>query len=176
MGDTKSLRESGYRKDGIWKVLIHGFLQHKDAFFPRAVKEGKQKHSISHFLKIISFYILLPNLSNAAYMKRMVTHPKAQRYNILVVDWGNKNCSSISSRVSELLSYNNYADCTTNVALEVARMLVFLHKNNAINNTGSVHIVGFSLGAHVAGQAGRNVTDLTGDKIGRITGASRRKV
>ncbi|CAL8143761.1 unnamed protein product [Orchesella dallaii] len=144
-GDIPSINGLSYNKDGPWKVLVDGFLQHKDSFFPRYVKD--------------------------AYMKRMTTHtsPKHQ-YNVLVVEWGNKNCSSIVTRVSELLSYNVYADCTTNVALQVARMLVFLQENHVINSTADVHIIGFSLGAHVAGQAGRNVTDLTGEKIGRITG------
>ncbi|ODM95274.1 Endothelial lipase [Orchesella cincta] len=144
-GDMKTLNESSYNKNGPWKVLIHGFLQHKDSFFPKYVKD--------------------------AYMKRMITHAsRNQLYNILVVEWGNKNCSSITDRVSELLSYNTYADCTTNVALQVARMLGFLLNNQVINSTNDIHIIGFSLGAHVAGQAGRNVIDLTGDKIGRITG------
>lgn len=105
----------------------------------------------------------------------MAIHPN-NRYNILVVDWGNQNCSSIVTRVNQLLSYNTHADCTTDVGLQVAQMLVFLLHNGVINNTGNIHIVGFSLGAHVAGQAGRSVADMTGDKVARITGTAKYNV
>lgn len=41
LGDMASVNQSGYYADAPWKVLIHGFLQHKNSFFPRAVKDGK---------------------------------------------------------------------------------------------------------------------------------------
>lgn len=166
-GDTALLHQSGYQRNASWKVLIHGFLQHKDAFFPRSVKDGMHERDLI-FLKFA--FSGLKTCIFVAYMLRMEFHPKAPRYNVLVVDWGNKNCFSISSRVKQLLSYNTYAECTTSVALKVAQMLVFLYNNEAIRSMENIHIIGFSLGAHVAGQAGRNVTDLTGHKIGRITG------
>ncbi len=47
---------------------------------------------------------------------------------------------------------------------------MFLIKENALVGPEDVRLIGLSLGAHVAGAAGRHVRETSSKKVGRITG------
>lgn len=76
--------------------------------------------------------------------------------NILAVDWGD---------ISINVDYIATAMETRKVGVYVAAMLDFLVANGA--NLDSFHVIGHSLGAHVAGEIGNS---LTTGKLPRITG------
>jgi len=52
----------------------------------------------------------------------------------------------------------------------LGKLLVYMLDTELIRHPDQIHIVGFSLGAHVAGLAGAYVKDKTSKFIGRITG------
>ena len=78
-------------------------------------------------------------------------------YNIITVDWG-KLCTSPW--------YSSAKSNTEPVGQRVAKLIDLLVKEGDANPQ-DIHIIGHSLGSHVAGFAGSSVTTA---KIGRITG------
>ena len=85
---------------------------------------------------------------------------KRDDMNVITVDW---------YRGSQLL-YSQAVGNTRLVGVQVAELIKFL-MNNTLNSAGSYYIVGFSLGAHIAGYAGTNLRQF-GHRLGRITGES----
>ncbi|CAK1601790.1 unnamed protein product [Parnassius mnemosyne] len=78
-----------------------------------------------------------------------------QDANVIVVDWG---------EVAKT-NYNTAANGVPNVGQHLGNFLVWLI-NTAGGNWNNVHLVGFSLGAHVVGNAGRTA----GGRPARVTG------
>ncbi|CAH2008975.1 unnamed protein product [Acanthoscelides obtectus] len=80
-------------------------------------------------------------------------------WNVIVLDWGAlSHCMYIEARVHTLV-----------VAKQLRRFLLFL-VDNADVNLDTVHMIGHSMGAHISGDASRQIWKRTGRKIGRITG------
>lgn len=80
----------------------------------------------------------------------------------MVVDW-----TTFSSRFNYPMAASN----TKITGSRVAKFLLNLKARNFISSWDSVHIIGFSLGAHVAGITGDEIQRFTkGLKVGRITG------
>lgn len=75
---------------------------------------------------------------------------------MILVDWG----------IARAQSYSLAATVTENVGKETADLL-----NELITDYHQLHIIGFGLGAHIAGVAGANMKGF----VGRITGSSRIK-
>lgn len=86
---------------------------------------------------------------------------------MVAVDW-NKGCP--------MPLYMTAAANTALVGRQIARLVELLaHRHPDTVVPDKVHLVGFSLGAQVAGFAGRSFSRTIGKKIGRITGARYRK-
>ncbi|CAG7785473.1 unnamed protein product [Allacma fusca] len=81
--------------------------------------------------------------------------------NVLMTDW---SLHSVDP------NYYNSARHLEEIGKYVAEFLVFMGETTAFTNMTRVHLVGFSLGAHVAGITGRYLHQATGQKVGRITG------
>ncbi len=81
--------------------------------------------------------------------------------NVICVDWRRQ----ASDRV-----YLNSAYNTRSVGERVGEFILFLKDNDFIQSFKNVHIIGFSLGAQVAGYAGKFVRASRITKVGRITG------
>ena len=79
--------------------------------------------------------------------------------NVITVDWYGGAKSP---------NYPQVVGNTRLVGVQLAEMIKFL-MNITLNSAGSYYIVGFSLGAHIAGYAGRNLKQ-SGHNLGRITG------
>ncbi|XP_022821904.1 pancreatic lipase-related protein 2-like [Spodoptera litura] len=75
--------------------------------------------------------------------------------NVIVVDW----------RAAANSAYSTAADAVPSVGQHLGDFLTWLIRNGG-GNWNQVHLVGFSLGAHVVGNAGRRV----GNQPARITG------
>ncbi|GJQ71683.1 hypothetical protein Trydic_g11378 [Trypoxylus dichotomus] len=86
-------------------------------------------------------------------------YEKLQKYNILVVDW---------SALSRIILYPLPANGTTIVGECTANVLRGLYRNLSTRNL-NVHLLGFSLGAHIGGFAGRILLQQ-GFTVDRITG------
>ena len=87
-----------------------------------------------------------------------------------MVDWGKLACTA----------HQEYSTAVKNVGKvgqHVGKFISWLHTESlvSLNNT---HIVGHSLGSHVAGKAGDTVNRTVGYPVGRITGlfTTRRKI
>ena len=66
-----------------------------------------------------------------------------------------------------------YALAANNVNIvgnRVAEMIIFLIQSKWIPGPGEIHLIGFSLGAHVSGIAAQQVLQNTSIPINRITG------
>lgn len=73
--------------------------------------------------------------------------------------------------VARTLLYPFIVDNVAIVGEYVGEFVMFLKNNSVISSLDQVHILGFSLGAHVSGIAGWTVQNRTdGDKLARITG------
>ena len=70
-------------------------------------------------------------------------------------------------------NYFNSAIHLDEVGHYLALFFDYVRVTTAFKNMTKIHMIGFSLGAHVSGLAGRYVKEITGQKIGRITGKFR---
>lgn len=75
--------------------------------------------------------------------------------NVIVVDW----------RGAANAGYNTAANAVPSVGQHLGDFITWLIRNGG-GNMNQVHLVGFSLGAHVVGNAGRRV----GGQVSRVTG------
>lgn len=66
--------------------------------------------------------------------------------------------------------YGQAAENTRSVAKFLTHELLHWKRKRHFRHWKEVHIIGFSLGAHIAGMIGFQVMERTGKKIGRITG------
>nr|XP_037286042.1 putative endothelial lipase [Rhipicephalus microplus] len=80
--------------------------------------------------------------------------------NVLLVDWRRGAAAPV---------YSVAASNTPAVGAELSVVLQRLMRNNSNLMPHDVHIIGFSLGAHVAGFCGRHFLMHTRKRIGRIT-------
>ncbi|CAL8118402.1 unnamed protein product [Orchesella dallaii] len=138
--DTHRIAQANPTKGSVWKILIHGFVSNSNSSFPVNVRQ--------------------------AYMER--TRKTGIKYNILVVDWGRAACASLDSAKNYMYDYA--AKNVAQVGRHLGDLIVLLHEQDFLNLKTDVHMIGFSLGAHVAGQAGRRVWDKTGATVRRISG------
>lgn len=76
----------------------------------------------------------------------------------------------MSLATKTLNKYSQAAKSTRLVASYLSDKLIMWKEDGLIPRWKAVHIIGFSLGAHVAGMIGFQIWDRSGKKIGRITG------
>lgn len=96
-------------------------------------------------------------LSNVDYSDRDSSQ------NVVLVDWSPLATGGIGD-------YPKIAAKTGNVGLMITEVLIRWKKMGAIKDWNMVHVIGFSLGAHIAGVVGDQIWRQTGTTIGRITG------
>ncbi|KAK3698172.1 hypothetical protein QZH41_019265, partial [Actinostola sp. cb2023] len=109
---------------------------------------------------IIHGYLQHGRLAWVGDMRRELM--KREIMNIVVVDWGR------GSGLSDF-SYNTAVQNTRLVAAHIAKLIGKLHRIYNYD-LSKIHVIGHSLGAHVAGFVGAKVTaSQAGKKLGRIT-------
>lgn len=79
-----------------------------------------------------------------------------QDVNVIVVDWGG---------VANNWNYLDSARQVPDIGQHLGQFIIWLF-NNAGGNYNQLHLIGFSLGAHVVGNAGRTI----GRRAARVTG------
>lgn len=93
-------------------------------------------------------------------MERSASNWADNGCNVCGVDW--------SALASVFIRYDNVAKSNVpRVAKHIAKFIRFLKSNGA--NVNTVSMAGHSLGAHISGQTGYNLT-TTGDLLGFIYG------
>lgn len=85
---------------------------------------------------------------------------KKNEYNVMTVDW---------SDTSIRINYFSTANAVKNVGIVIGHLLMRLTYLNFVSSE-MIHLIGHSLGAHVAGSAGYTYYQGTGELISRITG------
>ena len=142
IGDVSKLTESGFNNDVPTKIFAHGFIN--NGYSTPIVLD--MRDGILPFFYYI-FYDLMTNFY-LAYLKR-------EDCNFIAVDWG-------------LLAippfYIRSATYSTLVGEQTGNLINFLVEQGA--DLKDFHVIGFSLGAHVAGKAGATVNGV----LPRITG------
>lgn len=91
------------------------------------------------------------NNNNLSPVNTMITEAYLRRsdVNVIVVDWG---------RGANTINYISARNRVNEVGTLLARFIDFLHLNSLLTNFNRLHIAGHSLGAHIAGIAGKQVT------------------
>ena len=121
------------------------------------------KSTIDSLLKVKFIVHGFTHNGQTAWVKEMVRELlKKEKMNVIVVDWG------LGS--SALNLYDAAAGNTRLVGAQVADLIDVLNRKFQVAFT-KFHIIGHSLGAHVAGFAGEKLVK-SGKAIGRITGTT----
>ncbi|CAL8110295.1 unnamed protein product [Orchesella dallaii] len=143
--DTENLKKLSLRMGQQWKIVIHGFVTNSD-------------------------YKSIQDIKNA-YLARMVKTGEAQgsSYNIVLVNWDQLSTPRIGDDPNMLL-YRLAVNNVPVVGRRVGEFIQFLMQNGVIRNMDELHVIGFSLGAHVAGEAGNTLKELIGQVPSRVTG------
>jgi len=100
----------------------------------------------------------------------------ASNANIVIIEWGHLsgNKATIPNTFVDLFIINLYSNVKSNAPVVGKRVFEFIQflESSGLLPLGpeSVHIVGQSMGAHIAGIAGLHYNQATGKLIGRITG------
>ncbi|KAL7036298.1 hypothetical protein ACKWTF_008770 [Chironomus riparius] len=100
------------------------------------------------------------NSDSVQEVKSAYLETAGKDYNVIAVDW--------EESARDIL-YFNAAYATKTVGKYVANVINHMSAKHGVN-LKDVHIIGHSLGAHVAGVAGSVFQLLSGKKVGRITG------
>ncbi|CAL8129591.1 unnamed protein product [Orchesella dallaii] len=150
--DVTSLQKAHFRFEQPWKIIIHGFTNHH-------ISEPVQQIKNAYLTKV--------------EQNRLATGGSrdAPGYNVVVVDWGMLADPKFSGDAGNLF-YNFAVHNVPVVGRRVGEFVLFLMKNGALQDLDQVHLIGFSLGSHVSGNAGNTIKEMTGQIIGRITGPS----
>ena len=139
-GQNDSLRSSEFDPSKPTKILIHGY---------------RGKHNANG-----SF----PTDVKEAYLETKYK----KDFNLFVLDWSALALPGPKS----FFRAANYPGAVKNVRTageRLAAFIIWLNKDFDVN-LDRVHLIGHSLGAHVAGNAGNMVIKRLGHSVGRITG------
>lgn len=98
--------------------------------------------------------------TNYYYRFEIAYIEKKGEYNVVTVDWG---------KYANIINYFSAAESSRIVGNIIAHVLVNM-TNDGMVTADTIHLIGHSLGSHVAGVAGRIYYELTDRLITRITG------
>lgn len=85
---------------------------------------------------------------------------ESNQFNVITVDW---------SYIAKSKNYFAVAKKTVEVG-EILGYLLYNLVQTRLVTRADIHVIGYSLGAHVAGMSGHTFRHLTQQRIGRITG------
>ena len=94
-------------------------------------------------------------------------------YNVIAVDWG--ELAIVNSESVGAQYYKNVVENVSTVGTRVGEFIGWLKRNKFVD-LKKVHVIGFSLGSHIAGVVGDTVKRAFGETLTRITGKSRSQI
>ncbi|ODN04003.1 Pancreatic triacylglycerol lipase [Orchesella cincta] len=89
--------------------------------------------------------------------------------NIILVDWAGYSQPDLGRIANMAVGYPRAVKHVPRIGKRVSTLLMFLITERVLKDPTSIHMVGFSLGAEIAGVAGYHVKRSTGQLVGRIT-------
>ena len=139
------------------------FYGQKDSLWSSGFDPSKPTKILIHGFRGKHYGSFPKNVKNA-YLETKSKHD----YNVIVLDW-----KALALPVPEsFFRGTSYPGAVKNVKIVadgLAAFIVWLEKDFDVN-LDQVHLIGHSLGAHVAGNAGHTVIQRLGHPLGRITG------
>ncbi|XP_061398373.1 phospholipase A1 2 [Musca vetustissima] len=155
--DVDSVIRSGFNADHPTRIIIHGWMSQSKGSFNRAVKNAymslAQPTTTIHY-NISSSTNNDTNLPLSDLEVYNVTGNENDKFsvndtdfNVIVVDW-----SVISSNVN----YFGVVDLIEDLGFLLAEFMRFLHLKGNLY-FGDVYLIGHSLGAQIAGSAGKQI-------------------
>lgn len=157
--------EATYRQLNEEKMIVHvestdiNYLLHTNGSFPEMIILNKSQNlNENSTVKMIIHGFKEHN--NVSWYRNMIKEylPK-DNHKVIAIDW---------SKWSKKF-YIEAVASTYSVGIHIGNFIRDLMKNYNLN-LQNIHIIGHSLGAHVAGFAGDHFYKLTKTKISRITG------
>ncbi|XP_019890950.2 LOW QUALITY PROTEIN: phospholipase A1 [Musca domestica] len=150
--DVDSVTRSGFNADHPTRIIIHGWMSQSKGSFNRAVKNAYMSLARPTIYYNISSEMTISPLSHLEAYN--VTGPILDSndgndtdFNVIVVDW-----SVISSNVN----YFGVVDLIEDLGFLLAEFMRFLHLKENLY-FGDVYLIGHSLGAQIAGSAGKQI-------------------
>ncbi|ODN04002.1 Pancreatic triacylglycerol lipase [Orchesella cincta] len=143
IGDVGSL--TSYNPSIPLTMIIHGFKQNYTDKHPQALKNGM-------------FVVLIALLK------------KDKLSNIVVISWLGISLPFKNLHSGIPLSTREASKNIQRISKHIVEFISYLRNETKLNNAADVHIIGYGLGAQIAGVVGFRVKQSTGESIGRITG------
>ncbi|EDW64482.2 phospholipase A1 isoform X1 [Drosophila virilis] len=137
--DDETLERSGFDARHPTRIIIHGWMSQGKGSLNRDVKSA-----------YLSLTKPKPNTQNNDDDARNEPHTEAPRYedfNIIVCDW---------SKISSNVNYFGVADMVEDLGFLLAEFVRFLHMRAGLQ-FDDVYLIGHSLGAQIAGSAGKQI-------------------
>jgi len=158
---------------------IHYYLFHKrldpDEFVELFTGDTRYLFNTSYFRQEKPVKVLIHGFNNNSTGSRFPRDTKNAylentEYNVILVEWGKLSTPAVPRRSQADVFYPVVVDNVPMVGENVAKFILFMLDNKIISRLSQVHLLGFSLGAHVSGYAGEYINRKRQEKISRITG------
>lgn len=161
VGNTTALLASNLEVDRPTIIYIHGFTEQANGRGSTTIKNGENSFHIWIYISLFLCKLGATRPTEMTLICKMYfsAYLKKGRYNVILVDW------------SPLCALPWYAHAVLNahiVGVYLSKFLKFIVKHGV--PIKSIHIIGFSLGAEIAGFTGK---DKSLGKLARITGKFR---
>ena len=141
------------------------FLLYTESGQLQELKPDKDSIKASSYNTLKKTHFVIHGYLNKDNEKWMVDMCKA----IWAVDF--ENCIIVEWKEGMRTAYPQAANNARVVGAQVAQMVNLLKDHNDVSTTDNFHLIGHSLGAHIAGEAGSRITGwMGGAALGRITG------
>ena len=154
----------GYGLDWSWKSWFMDFSKRTWVIFPSIWKMVRKIRAE----QLLEIYMIQKWCGQCTWnlLLAYLDSPE-EDYNVVCVDWGPlaRGSGPLASIFYPLVIEN-----VPKVGEKIADLISFLRSQGFVNTFESVHLIGFSLGAHAAGIAGSLLQRRLFRKIGRITG------
>ncbi|XP_021948084.1 pancreatic triacylglycerol lipase isoform X2 [Folsomia candida] len=164
------------RKSGAAKNMVHFYIypNFRNPLYHEEIVVGNNASLSSYradFNPIIliqdymqNFSIVYPHRTKDAYLNQKFNS------NVIIVDWKGLASPKFGLINNIATRYPRISRKVSRIARQITDLLLYLSTQNLLHDPMSVHIVGFGLGAQVAGVVGNNFKRATGGLLGRITG------
>lgn len=152
INNANSITKSNFNPGVPTVVIVHGWLGNQYSDINPTIRDG----TIQFIIAVSNNNIIWPkrNVVSNHYFYISAYLDKSD-VNIIVLDWA----------VLAMLNYPTAVAGVPNIGRGLGRFLSFLNEvTGAPYNR--MHLIGFSLGAHIVGNAGRKL----GGRIARVTG------
>uniref|UniRef100_A0A1I8IAF5 Lipase domain-containing protein n=1 Tax=Macrostomum lignano TaxID=282301 RepID=A0A1I8IAF5_9PLAT len=174
--NAKSVLRSRFSNRRPTKLVIHGFLGKGVMGWMNRIRQAMLKRVDCNLIQVrfaaVSCIIHASSYKIQIGLTRGEDNEFQGKYVMVFNQWKLYSAALPASQVGwaggSVTLYNQATSNTRVVGAVVARMLRWLHSRFGVD-LDNVHVIGFSLGGHIAGYVGRRLRER-GTPLGRITG------